>query len=178
VPDNVLPLIASVRRVLDEVHAVSDSFRLVALTYQQFEPLFTLSDDSLFAKDARRVRVMESPGTPCRVSLADAEVGEEVLLVPFVHHDVASPYRASGPIFIRHRAVTAEPGRGEIPTMLHHRLLSIRAYDANAMMVGAEVLAGVQLGPAILRAFADPTILYLHVHNAKPGCFNCRVERA
>jgi hypothetical protein len=26
--------------------------------------------------------------------------------------------------------------------------------------------------------FSDPAIAYLHVHNARPGCFNCRVERA
>lgn len=34
-------------------------------------------------------------------SLEDAPVGEPVLLLPFVHQDSRSPYRASGPIFVR-----------------------------------------------------------------------------
>lgn len=121
--------------------------------------------------------VDEKPGYPCRVSLADAEVGETVLLVPFTHHDVSSPYRASGPIFVREGATTANPRAGEIPTMFRHRLLSIRGYDADAMMVSAEVVDGTDLEDNIRRLFADETVEYLHIHNARPGCYNCRVVR-
>jgi hypothetical protein len=62
--------------------------------------------------------------------------------------------------------------------MFRHRLLSVRAYDGAAMMVGAEVVSGRELEAAILRLFADGSANYLHIHNAGPGCFNCRVERA
>lgn len=150
----------------------------MALESGRFAPLFARTDTELAALGARRVRVDASPGFPCRVSLADAEVGETVLLLPYTHHDVASPYRASGPIFVRAGVASAGPAPGEIPPMFLHRLLSIRAYDAAAMMVAAEVLQGTHLATAITTLFADPQVSYLHVHNARPGCFNCRVVRA
>ncbi|HSD26839.1 MAG TPA: DUF1203 domain-containing protein [Vicinamibacteria bacterium] len=157
---------------------MSTDFRIVALPSEPFEPLFRMSDAELEAAGARRMLADEKPGFPCRVSLADAEVGEAVLLLPFTHHDVASPYRASGPIFVRRGARTASPGKGEIPQMLQHRLLSVRAYDESAMLVGAEVVEGSELEATIRRLYADPSVSYLHVHNARPGCYNCRVIRA
>ena len=153
-------------------------FQFVALRSEQFEPLWRRSDAELEAQGMRRMIVDEKPGFPCRVSLADAEVGETVLLLPFVHHDVPSPYRASGPIFVRRGAATAQPAAGEIPLMFRHRLLSVRAYDAGAMMVGAAVVQGSALEDAIEHRFADERVIYLHVHNASPGCYNCRVVRA
>lgn len=157
---------------------MSRAFRFVALPSEQFEPLWRRSDAELGALGMRRMIVDEKPGFPCRVSLADAEVGETVLLLPFVHHDVPSPYRASGPIFVRRGAATAQPAAGEIPVMFRHRLLSVRAYDSGAMMVGAEVVQGSALEDAIGRRFADERVSYLHIHNASPGCYNCRVVRA
>jgi hypothetical protein len=157
---------------------MSESFRLVALPTERFAPLFTKSDAELQAVGARRIIVDEKPGYPCRVSLVDAEVGESVLLIPYAHHDVPSPYRASGPIFVRSGATTATPAVGEIPAMLEHRLLSIRAYDGDAMLVAAEVARGSELAATISGLFATSRVSYLHVHNAKPGCYNCRVLRA
>jgi hypothetical protein len=154
------------------------SFRLVSLAYETFGPLFAKDDAALRAMGARRMVVHEKPGFPCRVSLADAEVGETVLLVPFTHHDVASPYRASGPIFVRRDARTARSEVNEIPVMFRHRLLSLRAYDAAAMMVAARVVEGSALEAAIQDLLGEKAVAYLHVHNASPGCFNCRVDRA
>ncbi|HJS58772.1 MAG TPA: DUF1203 domain-containing protein [Vicinamibacteria bacterium] len=122
--------------------------------------------------------VDEKPGFPCRVSLVDAEVGETVLLVPFTHHDVSTPYRASGPIFIRSHARTANPAVDEVPIMFKHRQLSIRAYDEAAMMVDAKVVTGTDLEATIRHLFANESVGYLHIHNAGPGCFNCSVVRA
>jgi len=157
---------------------MKDSFRFIALPSESFVSLFGRSDAELQAMGARRMVVDEKPGAPCRVSLADAEVGETVILLPFTHHDVESAYRASGPIFVRRGASTASPALGEVPAMLRHRLLSVRAYDAAAMMVGAEVVEGSEIEAAIRRLFANQDASYLHVHNARPGCYNCRVERA
>jgi hypothetical protein len=154
------------------------AFRIVALPGEQFDTLRAMSDAELRACGARRVRVDEKPGFPCRVSLADAEIGEEVLLLPFVHHDVDTPYRASGPIYVRMSATTARPGVNEVPAMFRSRLLSIRAYDAEGILLAAEVAEGRDLEAQIERLFADLGIEYLHLHNARPGCFNCRVERA
>lgn len=46
------------------------------------------------------------------------------------------------------------------------------------MMVGAEVVNGRGLEAPIRRLFADEGVSYLHIHNAGPGCYNCRVVRA
>jgi hypothetical protein len=157
---------------------MNTSFRLIALPFDRFATLFGQSAAELAAIGARRMVVDEKPGYPCRVSLADAEVGETVVLVPFTHHDVSSPYRASGPIFIREGATTASPAADEIPVMFRHRLLSVRGYDSAAMMVSAEVVSGTDLDETIRSVFDDESVSYLHIHNARPGCYNCRVERA
>lgn len=157
---------------------MSVSFRLIALPSERFAGLFGQSSSELAAIGARRMVVDENPGYPCRVSLADAEVGETVVLVPFTHHDVPSPYRATGPIFIREGATTASPAAEEIPVMFRHRLLSVRGYDSAAMMVAAEVVNGTDLEDTIRGLLGDAKVSYLHIHNARPGCFNCRVERA
>jgi len=153
-------------------------FRLVALPHDRFAGLFDLSDAELGAMNARRETVDHKPGFPCRVSLADADVGETVLLLPFTHHDVQGPYRASGPIYVRQGASAATPAAGEIPLMFRHRLLSLRAYDFAATLVKALVVRGTELEEGITTMFADQAVGYLHIHNAGPGCFNCLAERA
>jgi len=157
---------------------MSTGFRVVALAGDAFAPLFPLGDEELRERGMRRLVVDSTPGFPCRVSLVDANVGERVLLLPFEHHDVASPYRASGPIFVREGAVTARPAVNEIPDVLRRRPQSLRAYDAQAMLVAAEVAEGHGLDERIPALLEDPRVAYLHLHNARPGCFNCRVERA
>jgi hypothetical protein len=156
---------------------MDDSFRFVALPSALFEPWFSKSDAELAALGARWTVVDANPGYPCRVSLIDAEVGETVLAIPFTHHDVQSPYRASGPIFVRPGARTARPDVDEIPALLRRRLLSVRAYDAAAMMIGAEVVRGTELEPVIRQMMRNEAVRYLHVHNAGPGCYNCSVLR-
>lgn len=156
---------------------MNGAFRFVALPSERFATLFGRSDAELEAMGARRLVVDENPGFPCRVSLADAEVGETVLALPFTHHEVASPYRASGPIFVRRGVDTATPEVNEIPLMFKHRLLSLRGYGEDAMMVAAEVVDGSDLEAAIRGQFDTESVRYLHIHNARPGCYNCRVDR-
>jgi hypothetical protein len=154
------------------------SFQFHALAAETFRPLFEMSDAQLATLGARQMVADEKPGYPCRISLADAEVGEPVWLLTFSHHDVASPYRASGPIFVRRGVDTANPAVNEIPKMLLSRQLSIRAYDSSAMMVGAAVTDGRDLEQNIIQFLSRDDVEYLHIHNARPGCFNCRVTRA
>jgi Protein of unknown function (DUF1203) len=161
-----------------EAERMNNSFMFVALPFERFAALFGQSDEELQRMGARRLVVDEKPGFPCRVSLVDAEVGETVLLISFMHHDVASPYRECGPIFIRSGARTASPAVDEVPDMFRHRLLSIRAYDEASMMIRAEVVNGRELDTRIRRLFANEKVSYLHIHNAGPGCYNCRVVRA
>lgn len=155
-----------------------ETFRFIALPEERFAPFFAMGEAELTAHGVRRMTVDEKPGFPCRVSLADAEVGETVVLLSYPHHDVASPYRGSGPIYVRRGVKTARPAPGEVPPMFRHRLLSFRAYDDQAMMIGAEVAKGTETEAVIGRLFADRGARYVHVHNAGPGCYNCTVVRA
>jgi len=122
--------------------------------------------------------VDEFPGFPCRDSLEDAEIGEEVILLPYQHHKTNLPYQSSGPIFVRKIAKTANYEINEIPKMFNHRLLSLRGYDKNAIMKDASVIEGNNLKAQIIKIFENDDIQYIHIHNAKPGCYNCLVERA
>ena len=156
---------------------MNTSFRIVPLRLKDFSPLFSLNDTELAKHGARRVVADTQPGFPCRVSLVDADAGERLILLAFIHHDVASPYRASGPIFIRELAQEASLSPGEIPEVATTRLLSVRAYDAMGMMVNCEVAQGSDLAKQINHFLANPQISYLHLHNARAGCYSCRVER-
>ena len=153
-------------------------FRLVGLAPDTFQSLFTLDAGALAPLGARRV-VADSPtGYPCRVSLEDAQVGETLLLLPFEHLAETSPYRASGPIFVREGARRAVLAPGLLTPYVTRRLMSVRAYDAQHMMVTAEVCEGEAVREPIERMLADDAVAYIHLHNAKRGCFSCRVERA
>lgn len=142
-----------------------------------YNHLFSLDETDLFAQGGIRMIVDEMPGTPCRVSLEDAEVGEEVILFPYQHHNTQSPYQASGPIFIRKDAKSPTLKENEIPKMLRHRLLSLRVYDVNGMMIDATTTQGENLKNEIEVIFNNLEANFIHVHNAGPGCYNCRVDR-
>ncbi|WP_154222957.1 DUF1203 domain-containing protein [Marinicella rhabdoformis] len=153
-------------------------FIIKALNQEIFSEYLSKSDNELKTLGAQWLTVDVNPGYPCRVSLTDAKLGEWVLALSFCHHDVNSPYRATGPIFVRAQAITANLNVNEVPTMLRHRLLSVRAYNTKKMMIDAETLEGSSLEGAIESMFHNSQIEYIHIHNAGPGCFNCSVYRA
>jgi len=153
------------------------SYTLSGLEPAIFEPLFQLDEEALAACGMRWMYVDEPVGFPCRISLEDAPVGERVLLLPFVHQDSRSAYRASGPIFVRRGVGEARRITGELPPYLTRRLLSVRAYDAMDDMVDADVIDGASAAPRIERYLARDEVAYLHLHFAKRGCFACRVDR-
>lgn len=155
-----------------------NTFQLSGLPEQAFATLFDLSDAELAARNMRRVIADSHPGFPCRISLADAEIGEELLLLAFEHQPGASPYRASGPIYVRRDAHRSRLPIGELSPYVTSRMISLRAYDASDTMIAAEACAGSILDTHIEHAFADAAVAYLHLHNAKQGCFSCRVDRA
>jgi hypothetical protein len=139
----------------------------------------------LSAEELRKHRVIrrvadEKPGFPCRVSLADAEVGESVLLLNFEHLPGLSPYRSVGPIFVRESATETYSKTNEIPEVLRvpGRLLSLRAYDDEDLLVAAEVIESGDIDESVQRLLADSSVTYIHIHNARPGCYSCRIDRA
>lgn len=152
-------------------------FQLAGISHEPFESLFHFSDTQLRKLGAARQTATKDFGFPCRVSLEDAKAGEEVLLLPYQHQSGDSPYRSSGPIFIRRNAKRRVLAPGEIPEYVTRRLMSVRAYDSAHMMIGATVCEGTDAGTEIERYFSNSSIEYIHLHNAKPGCFSCRVIR-
>lgn len=147
------------------------------LPVEAFGPLFGLPDGDLRERGATRV-VADGPGYPCRITLEDAAPGETLLLLNWRHLDADSPYRADGPIFVRESAQATARVRNAIPEQQRSRLLSVRAYDAGGWMRDADVVEGVALENLVGRFFADPQVAFLHVHNARRGCYACRIDRA
>jgi hypothetical protein len=150
------------------------SFRITGLPAETFAPLFDLSDDELRARGA--VRRVADNAYPCRISLTDAEPGDELLLVNYEHHPVDSPYRMRFAIYVR-RGEEQYDAIDQVPEQLRTRMLAVRSFDAAGMMIDRELIDGRQVEQVIERLFADPKAAYLHVHYAAPGCYAARVDR-
>lgn len=154
------------------------NFQIKALPETEFTHLFEMTNAELAERQACRQVVTGKPGIPCRVSMADAEVGETVILLNYAHQPEKSPYQASHAIFVREHAEQAEIAINDVPEVIRSRLISVRLFDINHMMVDAEVVAGSTVSSVISKAFDRPEIAYIHLHNAKPGCFAASVHRA
>ena len=154
------------------------SFRITGLSPEPFRHLYGLSDQELARHGVRRCIADKNHGLPDRVEMRDASVGEKLLLLNHVCQPADTPYRASHAIFVREGAEHAYDRVGEIPEVMRTRLLSLRAYDATGMMLDADVVDGQQIEPVIERLFASSQVAYIHVHNAKRGCYAGRIDRA
>lgn len=154
------------------------SFVIAGLDPAPFRHLYGLDEAALAAEGAVRVVADSKPGFPCRITLEDAEPGETLLLLNHEHLPVPNPYRSRHAIFVREGAEAPARHVGTVPDQLARRLLSVRAFDRAAMMIDADVIEGRELEALIARCFADPATAFLHVHNAKRGCFAARVDRA
>jgi hypothetical protein len=138
---------------------------------------FNLTDKELAEKSMIKMIVDQKPGYPCRVTLEDAEIGEEVLLFPFEFHKTNSPYKASGPVFIRKNAIKAILEVNEIPEMLFQRQQTLRGYDSNGIMITAKSPKRKELRIEIETILCYPRVSYVQIHNTNPGCYNCEVKR-
>jgi len=154
------------------------SFVVSALPAEPFTPLFALSDEDLAARGAMRRTVDSKPGFPCRVTLEDAEPGETVLLLNYEHQPADTPFRASHAIYVREGRPSAKLAKDEVPTLFRHRVMSLRAFSGEGMMLAAEVAPGADLEPAVERLLAEPGVAYLHAHYAGMGCYAARIDRA
>lgn len=152
------------------------SYVITGLDPAPFRHLYGLPDAELTQAGAVRMIADKKPGYPCRVTLEDVEPGTAVLLVNHEHLPVDTPYRSRHAIFVAEGAETSARYADAVPEQLRSRLLSVRAFDVDDMMIDAEVLDGAGLEAEIARMFADPRTAYLHVHNARRGCFAARVD--
>ena len=154
------------------------SFRIKGLSADRFRHLYGLDAEALAQAGARRYRVDKKPGFPDRISMRDAEIGETALLLNHVTHDVDSPYRTAYAIFVREGAEESFDAVDEVPPAMRARLLSLRGFDADGMLVDADVVDGREAESLIGRLFDNPRIAYIHAHNAKHGCYSGLIERA
>ena len=152
-------------------------FQISALSFDQFSHLFGQDEVSLGRQGIQRIIVDSNPGYPCRVSLKDAEIGEAVLLMNYEHQSLPTPYRSNHAIFVREIATQAVPDKNEVPELFRHRLLSVRAFDSSGMMIDADVIDGESIEILIQRLLKNSSANFLHIHNAKPGCYAALVER-
>jgi hypothetical protein len=164
-------------RVYNQETAQMD-FRITGLPVAQFVPLFGLAEARLTAQGVIRCIADQYPGFPCRVSLRDADIGDSVLLLNYEHLSVSSPYRSRHAIYVREYAVESTSAVNQVPDVLRIRLLSVRAFDNGGLMVDADVVDGTSVDQVINRYLANPQVAYLHLHNAKRGCFAARATRA
>jgi hypothetical protein len=154
------------------------AFRIRGLDPAPFIPLYGRSTDELRAMGIERVIADAKPGFPDRVEVRDAEPGEALLLLNFVHQPAETPYRSSHAIFVREGAVTPLDVIDAVPAPLRRRTISLRAFDVRGHMVDADLVGGASLETPIRRLLSDPAVDYLHAHYAARGCYAARIERA
>lgn len=152
-------------------------FRIRGLPAARFLPLAGLSDEELGAQGIHRRLVDAHPGYPDRVALRDAEPGERVLLLNYVHQPAASPYRASHAIFVVEGEGDTFDEVDTVPDVLRRRVLSLRAFDAADLIVDAGLVDGREVEGEIARLLAQPAVRYVHAHYAKYGCYAARIDR-
>jgi Protein of unknown function (DUF1203) len=154
------------------------NYRISGLPIENFNDVLNASNEALRERGIVIQTASEANAYPCRITLEDATVGEEMLLLNYGHLIANSPYASSGPIYIRRNAKQTNAIENRIPEQQQRRLLSIRAYDRRDFIIDAEVAPGTELGSQIERFFSNLEVKYLHVHNARRGCYACRVDRA
>jgi hypothetical protein len=154
------------------------TYRISGLEPSQFAHLFGLSDEELSRHGAVRMFANGQPTFPCRVQLDDAQAGEPLLLVNHVSHDGNNPYRASHAIFVSETAPEALAYADEIPPALDRRILSLRAFDRDGMMVDAALAQPGEADPVIRRMLDNDAVDHVDAHTAIRGCFMARAERA
>ena len=155
------------------------TYAIEGLPVAEFAPLFGRPDEELAELGIVRMTADKPIGYPCRVLLADATPGDTLLLLNFEHQPAGTPYRSRHAIFVNESAATPARFVDQVPPVLSVRkALSLRGYDADGMMVDADVCSGDGVEDLILRLFENPDIAYIHAHNAGRGCFAARIDRA
>ena len=153
------------------------TYQIAGLDPASFQPLFAMTDSELADRGARRVTAAASRGYPCRVSLADAREGNDLILLHHVSHDVATPYRSAYAIYVRQGAEQAR-FTDTPPPILEGRPLGLRGFDAGGMLQDALLALPGEADAKIRQLFANPQIATIHAHNAAHGCFAARIERS
>lgn len=153
------------------------TYRIAGLDPAPYAPLFGLSDEELASRGVVRMQVTKKPSFPCRISLTDREIGESVLLLNHVSNDVAGPFRASHAIFVTEGVEQAAEYLDQVPPVFEPRVMSLRGFDTEGMMVEAVLTEPGKAEGGILKLFENAKVETIHAHNAVRGCFSAKIER-
>jgi hypothetical protein len=154
------------------------SFRITGLSPEPFRHLFGLSAEELDRHGAKRYVANAASAYPDRIEVRDAAPGESVLLVNYTHQPADTPYQAKYAIFVRENAEAAYDRIDEVPEAMRRRVISLRGFDADHMLIDAELVDRKELAGSVASLFADPRIAYIQAHYAAPGCYAARIDRA
>src|SRR6476659_3210758 len=124
------------------------TYRIKGLEPSQFADLFALDDAELEQRNMVRMPV-DTPNFPCRITLRDCDIGDEVVLLNHLSHDGSNPYRATHAIFVSRSATEAADYLDSVPPALDRRILSLLAFDADGMMIDAALAQPGEADPAI-----------------------------
>ncbi|AMO73379.1 DUF1203 domain-containing protein [Sphingorhabdus sp. M41] len=153
------------------------TYQITGLSPELAKPFQDATTEELSALAAVRMTATSKPGFPCRISLEDAEVGEEVILFHHMSHDVDSPYQSAYAIFVRIGLTAAARFTDAVPPVFEGRILGMRAFGKDAMLKTASLALPGDADRTIRQLFELAEIAYIDVHNAAHGCFAARVER-
>jgi hypothetical protein len=153
------------------------TYRITGIDPTPYRHLYGLSDEELASRGVVRMIVNEKPSFPCRVCLTDRDLGESVLLLNHVSHDVANPYRASHAIFVTEGIEQVAEFVDRVPPVFEPRVLSLRGFDKDGMMADAILTQPGEADSGIRKLFANTAIEIIHAHNAARGCFSAKIER-
>jgi Protein of unknown function (DUF1203) len=155
------------------------TYAITGLAVEPFQPFFGMAEEELARHHIVRMTADAAVGYPCRVLLEDARPGDTLLLLNHEYQPTDTPYRGRHAIFVNEAAKAPRTFIDEIPPVLSVRkAISLRAFDAGDMMIGADITAGAGVEAAVRKLLDNPKVAYLHAHNADRGCFAARIDRA
>jgi hypothetical protein len=154
------------------------TFQIFGLQPDTYQHLIGKDENVLAHYGAERHFVTEAHSAPCRISLDDADVGETVILVSHPHQTAFTPYRQSGPIFLRENMSKSWSSIDAIPPALARRTLSVRGYDAQGNIILADLAEGAALSGMLASFLENQAVEEVHIHFARRGCFAAKARRA
>ncbi len=60
---------------------------------------------------------------------------------------------------------------------MKNRILSLRGFDSRDMLIEATLAQPGEAKEQILSLLSNDKVAFILAHNAKQGCFSCRIER-
>lgn len=115
---------------------------------------------------------------PCRYCLRTFHEGQEDRVL-FTYNTFAGTdiTPLPGPVFIHHKPCSRYVSNG-FPEDLNKLDLLLEGYDSTGRVIELENAGIGKAEDAILHVLCNQDIAFVHIRNAKAGCFVARVERS